>query len=230
MKAWLCVLIVMVLSAPQVLASGLGLHGSYWDSKEADDAWGGGALFRLNLHDRLLIDLRGSYFKFDGVSKGIESSKVNIVLAEDSEEFPGVMWLSEYADRLEVDMEVIPVEVALLAHFDVHDRITPYLGGGVGYYFLDAKMRKSAQDTEWLIKTSDEFGFFAVNGLHIRLNEYVQLFGEVRYTWLEFKKVKYRMPAPKDDLLWPAAIRAFEYEADLKMSGFGANVGLLFVF
>ncbi len=228
MKAWFCVLTMVVLSASPALAAGLGLHGSYWDSKEADDAWGGGALFRLDLHRNLQLDIRGSFFKFDGVEKDIDFSG-GMTWEGEWEGEPAEVEIIWFIDaQLELDFEVIPVEVALLAHFDLHDRITPYFGGGVGYFFLDAKVRKSEWDN-WRVKTSNEFGFFSVGGLRILLNENISLFGEARYTWLEFDDVKYRFIFPSDSEI--AEIKAHDdYETKLKMNGFGANVGLLFVF
>ncbi len=228
MKAWFCVLTMVVLSASPALTAGLGLHGSYWDSKEADDAWGGGALFRLDLHQNLQLDIRGSFFKFDGVKEDLIFTGEMMFEMEFDGEVAEVTIVWNMDDQLELDFEVIPVEVALLAHFDLHDRITPYFGGGVGYYFLDAKAGKSEFDLDWETKTSNEFGFFAVCGLHIRLNEHVSLFGEARYTWLKFDDVKYRFMPPEDP--GDVFFIPLEYETELKMDGFGANFGLLFVF
>jgi hypothetical protein len=44
---------------------GIGPFGSYYNSDDADDAWGGGIMGRLGIADWLAVDARASYLNFN---------------------------------------------------------------------------------------------------------------------------------------------------------------------
>lgn len=184
MKKWLSVLTIIGMSASYALGSGLGGFGSYWDSEDADDTFGGGAVLRLDLDQSLKLDLRGSYFEFDDREGGIEAT-----------------------------LEVIPVEAALLVKLPLDQNFNAYVGGGGGYYFADAEFKAPGGTAD--VDIDDEFGFFALGGVEIMLSDTLSIFGEAKYTWVEFEEAEF------EDA---------EFEIDLDMTGFGANAGLLFKF
>ena len=186
MKKVLCVIMLAGLMSSQALASGLGIFGSYWDSKDAGDTYGGGALLRLPVNPTTSQDIRGSYFEF-------------------TERFEG----------MRTDWEIIPVEAALLIHLVTNPGFTLYAGGGGGYYFADATIR--GVDGNDRMDIDNEFGYFALAGLRLRLSPNMSLFAEAQYRWIDFDQAKFRGDDEKFDI-------------DLKMDGFGANAGLLLRF
>ena len=111
MKGLVFILLLVCMGTSQALAqgAGIGAFGSYWDSKDVDDAIGGGALLRFEPDPAFQMDLRGSYFEFDDQVGGGKA-----------------------------DLTVIPVEAALMFKPIVERGYEIYVGGGVGYYFADA--------------------------------------------------------------------------------------------
>lgn len=111
MRSMWKMMVVAGLMATQSMAGGLALFGSYWDAKDADDTFGGGAKFRANLNENVQLDVGGSYFMFEDDEMGVDS-----------------------------ELEVIPVEAALSFRTNIADTFAVYVGGGAGYYFVDGEM------------------------------------------------------------------------------------------
>ena len=179
MRMFLCVLGVVLLGAVAASANGLGVFGSYWDTNDNDDVWGGGAKLQIDLMENICVEARGAYFPEFGDSSG---------------------------EELKVD--IIPVEADAILKFPISDMLTPYVGGGVGYYIFDVENDIEGVDVD----IDNEFGYFALAGVEIAFNEQVSLFAEGKYTWLE------------------ATIEAsgdVEGEETGKLDGFGGNAGLM---
>lgn len=85
---------------------------------------------------------------------------------------------ASYLESEEEDWEttLIPLEAALTWRFSLAPHLTPYIGGGVGYYLVDAEATNShAPDV------SDEVaGYFALAGINLALGP-VTLFAEAKY-------------------------------------------------
>ena len=96
--------------------SGFGGFGSYWDSKDADDTWGGGAILRLGMGPQWQVDFRGSYYEFSQSTMGFKET-----------------------------LEIIPVEAALMFRMPLEHAFTLYAGGGGGYYFADYEAREGGE-------------------------------------------------------------------------------------
>ncbi len=187
MKKWLSVLAIVGFSVTTVYGSGLGGFASYWDSKDADSTWGGGALLRIDLDENLQLDIRGSYYEFS------------------DREF-GTKW----------ELEVIPIEAALMFKIPLDQQFNAYIGGGGGYYIADWEF--SSPEGRIKVDIDDEFGFFAVGGIDVRVGDALSIFGEAKYTWLEYKKAKVRELGPE------------RLDIDLDMNGIAVNIGLLLRF
>lgn len=194
MKKCLCVLLLLlVVGASQSLAQGgLGAFGSYWDSKDADDAFGGGALLRIEMGLMAQLDLRGSYYEFNDRFEDISTK-----------------------------LQIIPVEAALTFNLGTDPYFSPYVGGGIGYYFTDSDF--TVEDVKIRLDFDDEIGFFALAGLQFNPTYNLGLFGEVKYTWLDYDRARF---SAKD---FPE-LGTERVDIDLKMDGISINFGLLLLF
>ena len=180
MRMFLIVLGVVLLGASMASANGLGVYGSYWDTKDADSGFGGGAKLSMSFGQYFAVEARGTYFND----------------------------LSKDEGPLNVDLQVIPVEAGLVLNMPLSDAVTPYIGGGGGYYFLKADTDAGSVDID------DEVGWYAIAGLEIKLSDAVALFAEGKYTGVE--------GTAKND-----NVDNIVDKVDIDLSGFGGNAGLL---
>lgn len=193
MKRLFGILLLVCIGASTALAQGgLGVFGSYWDSKDADDAFGGGALLRMELGPAAQLDIRGSYYKFDDRLEGIKA-----------------------------ELQIIPLEAAFTFKLGMDPQFSPYVGGGIGYYFTDADL--TIGDLKINVDFDDEIGFFALGGLQFSPTYNLALFGEVKYTWLDYDRARIRA---RD---FPE-LGTERVDVDLKMNGIGVNIGLVLLF
>ena len=180
MKRLVILLAVIGLCAPSAWASGLGVFGTYWKTKGGDEAFdgdgfGGGAKLKLDLVPMLSLEVRGSYIS-----------------------------LKPKAD-VGGKLEIIPGEAGLVLNIVNQSKVLPYLGGGVGYYYMTPKGDEGESG-----KSKGEIGYYGVAGLEIELGESLALFVEGKYTVLSWKE-------SGDE----------DFSHDLKLDGFGGNAGLL---
>lgn len=114
-------------------------------------------------------------------------------------------WLESKEDDWETTL--LPLEAALTWRFRLMEKFMPYIGGGLGYYWLDAEARDpEAEDL------SDEYaGYFALAGLNLALGP-VTLFAEA----------KYNLVGPGKDLDW----RGSDLGAENALDGLSASAGL----
>ena len=180
MRMFLCVLGVVLLGAVAASANGLGVFGSYWDTKDADDGYGGGAKLQIDVMENICIEARGSYYPEFG---------------------------SDSDDEIKVD--IIPIEADAIIKFPISDLLTPFVGGGVGYYMFEVDNDVEGVD----VSIDDEFGFFALAGVEIGLSEQVSLFVEGKYTWL--------------DITADVSGGGESESEDGTLDGFGGNAGLM---
>ena len=104
------------------------------------------------------------------------------------------------------DVDMVPLEATGVFNFGmVGERIVPYVGAGVGYYFFDA------DDAD----LNDEVGFFPLVGLEVGLHR-VSVLLEARWLFLETDVDRAR--AELEDLI------------EAEIDGLGVNVGLLLRF
>lgn len=183
MKLWRLTACLMAMAittgAASALADGshptfsLGMGVQYWDAKDADlldeDGFAGANLIvRFQPSAYLGIDLRvGGSGVWDGKTYYVDGRKY----------------------ETDVTLSCCPVEVGLLLMLPLGDTVTLYAGPGAGYYFYDIDIETSSKHghhyhSEWHrhIELEDDFGWYAVGGLKVKLGSSVSLFGEVRYT------------------------------------------------
>jgi len=133
---------VLGLLAAPAAASDFGVYGSYWNTKDAGQGYGGGIKAGWNI-----VELRASYF--------------NDVTADEPTIFtPGQ--LNNGGNKFKI--HAAPLEAGL--KFDLaRDRpVNPYVGGGAAYYLLSTNRGKIKDEAGWYavagidIPTSSGFG------------------------------------------------------------------------
>ena len=112
MKKWI-VLVGLVLFVLPIAHAGLGVFGTYWDSKDYGDLHGGGIRLGTAIGGGFGIEARASYLSTD-------------LFGDD-----------------DVALDVIPLEAVLSWTFDASDMLKPYVGAGVGYYLKDLDFEAS---------------------------------------------------------------------------------------
>lgn len=180
MRYILTALMVLAFATAAASANSLGFFGAYWDPDELDHAYGVGGKLQLEVAPSVYIEARATYFP----------------KTKDKED-----------DSLKLD--IIPVEAAGILKFPV-DQLTPYAGGGIGYYIFRIAEEPAGVSAE----VENKVGLFAVAGLELSIGDAASLFGEAKYTWL-------------DDVELKASAGGVSDESKGKLSGFGANAGLL---
>lgn len=180
MRRFLAVLAVLALGATAASANGVGAFGSYWDTKDAESGFGGGAKLAVDLGSVVNLELRGAYFPD----------------------------LSDDVGAVNVDLKATAIEAGAVLRMPLSDTLALYVGGGGGYYLLEADSDLGDVDID------DEAGWYAVAGLEIGLSDSVAIIAEAKYTSLE-------ATAQNDD------IDELRDGADVDLTGLGANAGLM---
>ena len=181
MRYILTALVVLMFATAVASANGIGFYGSFWKPEDLDNAFGGGAKLQVEVVPGILLEARGGYFP-----KAKE----------------------EDVDEIEID--IIPVEAGGILKLPI-DVVTPYVGGGIGYYMFNTAKEPSGVTVE----VENKFGLYGVAGLEIALGEVASLFGEAKYTYLDKVEVTAKSGG------------ASVSHDDGKLSGFGANAGIL---
>ena len=180
----------------------LGAGVQYWDAKDADKLdedglLGGGLILRFRPSDVLGIDFRaGAVGAWDN-----DTYRVNGTKYEEESTF-----------------YCCPFEIGLVLTLPLTDVLSIYGGPGVGYYYYDIDIETTSKHNPHYhserskhIKLDDDFGWYAVAGVNIRLAPCFSLFGEARYTDTE--------TSLKDD-------KSEKFDC----SGFGAMAGFMIDF
>lgn len=167
MKKWvLAGLILMIGAMTSYAVPGLALYGSYWDTKDIDDAYGGGAKLKLELTPVICLEFRGTYFD---AFKHEESG-------------PGY--------KEEDKLRIIPVEAGVVLDMPI-DPVWIYAGGGAGYYIFDdgeINITMGDETTSLDVDFDNEWGWYAVAGIEFSLSRQVALFCEAQYRWVKAEK------------------------------------------
>ncbi len=182
MKRFLAVVLGLFAIAGIARADGgLGAMGSYWAPKGFQDNLGFGGKLTLG-GTSFGLEVRGSYFEN----------------------------LKQKAEEGNLALQVIPFEAGLVLRA-AGQQVTPYIGGGVGYYFLDGK------SSDGLYSVDDEVGWYATGGLEIPLGKSTALFGEALYRQVSGT-------AHSDSL------NNLQGDVNIDLSGLVVNVGFLIKF
>ena len=157
-KSIVGILLVLVL-APLAFAAGdgaggLGVFGSWWDSKDYGALYGGGVRFGAEIFSGIALEARASYLVSEDRDDVVEGRLVS------------------------TELELVPLEAAVTWTLDVSDALKPYVGAGAGYYLKNVDWK--ADDVIDEADDKDSVGYFALAGLNVVLGNVV-LFGEAKY-------------------------------------------------
>ncbi|MEF8943236.1 MAG: outer membrane beta-barrel protein [Desulfohalobiaceae bacterium] len=133
----------------------LGVFGSYQDTDDLDDGYGGG--LRYALFTRVADPAPGSVLEGIDIGGDVRAS-----------------WLADY-DEDAFDTDMYPAQANLLVRAELQNGFRPYAGGGVGYVWFD-------NDDKEL---DDEYSYSALLGFDQMITERFSLFVEGEYMWLE---------------------------------------------
>ncbi|MEA2604746.1 MAG: hypothetical protein QOF89_5738 [Acidobacteriota bacterium] len=131
----LCAMAALALLAGPAKAADLGVFGTYWDTRDADQGYGVGG----KVDFARFLELRASYFS--------DVTSNNPV--------PG---------RGDFKLRVVPLEAGLVYKFAPNERFTPYVGGGASYLLLDTNRGNIDNELGWYgvvgadVKTDHGFG------------------------------------------------------------------------
>ena len=190
MKSLRKLLTVIALFLPfACFAGGPGAYITYIDTDDLDESYGIGAKLDINITENLLVHARTAFYD---------------TLGQD---------IPFRASTLSADLEIVPVEVGVALDLSIADRLVPYIGGGLGWYILEADVAIAGRSQE--INIDDELGFYLLGGLRLDVSQGLAFFGEYQYravdTTLEGDSFGSRVVGP----------------VDVGLSGSSINVGLM---
>ncbi len=134
----------------------LGVFGSYQDTDDLDDGYGGG--LRYALFANVADPAPGSVLQGIDIGADLRGS-----------------WLADY-DEDAFDVDMFPVQTNLLIRASFQNGFRPYAGGGVGYIWFDNDGDKDLDD---------EYSYSAILGFDQEITDRFSLFVEGEYMWLE---------------------------------------------
>jgi hypothetical protein len=114
-----------------------------------------------------------------------------------------------------IEAEVTPIEVGMTYNLSNRDDFMIYLGGGGGYYMMEATVDVGAGGRDADI--DNEWGWYGLAGVEIRLASSLHLFAEGMY-----RSVDAAVPA--------GGVDGLEEKLNLEFDGLGGNAGLLWIF
>ena len=167
MKKLLLIIAAVLLSTSPAMAGGFQLFGSYADTTDAGDTFGGGLGLAIPFGESGLgLDLRGTYYQ-EVSDEGASA------IFDDDEEF--------FEDE---SLEVLPIDAGLRYEFDTASNFNPFIMGGFSYFLLDT--------TREGLDVDDETGFYVGAGSKFGDPEGVGFFAEVLYRSTEATLVRER--------------------------------------
>lgn len=190
MRKLLTIAALAALFALPASAGDFSLYGAYWDTDAADDALGGGLRLGIPLGEVITLDFRATYYE-ELVNRPFER-------VGDLE--------TPFVDN---GIQVLPVDLGLRFRFAGGETVTPYIGGGGTYYFLDSDFGN----------LKDEAGWYALGGVEVG-----SFFVEGQYRGVEVTVEN--DPADFDDI----DDIEFDPETAVKLDGFGVNAGWVWRF
>lgn len=147
---------VMLLATVPAAAAGFSVFGSYWNTSDVEDTFGGGLGLTFPIGGAGLgLDFRATYYQ------------------ELSDEPIGNLFDDDEGFFEEESLEVLPLEAGLRYNFDTDGTFNPWVGAGISYMLLDF--------TRENVEVDDETGFYVVAGSSFGDPEGVNFFAEALY-------------------------------------------------
>ena len=130
LKQFLVAIATLSLFCAPAMAGSFGVFGSYWDSSDASNSWGGGARVGFGFVKFLELEIKGTYYP-------------SFTLTESGQS---------------VDFKATPVDGGLRFNILPEKSINPYVGAGATYYFLNTSDGSADNKTGWYGEGGVEFG------------------------------------------------------------------------
>lgn len=156
MKKALGITLALCLWASLAGATDFKLYGSYWDTTDVEDAFGGGLGISFPLGGSpLSLSFAGTYYQ------ELTDEPVSNLFDDDEGVFQ------------DEGLEVLPVDAGLQFNFQPNGPFDVWIGGGVSYFFIDTT--RSGLDVD------DETGWHASVGSRFGSREGANFFAEALY-------------------------------------------------
>jgi len=180
---------IFTLNTAISFAGGPGIYGTYIDTEDLEESYGAGAKLDINVTQNLIIQARSAFYDTLGQDMIIGTSEI------------------------QADLNIVPVEVGMTYDLTIADRVIPYIGGGLGWYILEADVVIDGDAQS--VNIDDELGYYLRGGLRLDPGQNLSIFGEYQY-----RQVDTTLP---DD----SFERRVRGEVDVGLSGSSINVGLM---
>jgi len=187
MKRLSLVIVAMSILANSALAAGIGAFGSYWDSEDAGESYGYGVRLASTSDPAGFLEVRASRF-------------------------------NQFEDKdtgKESELDIIPIDIGITLNMSPEDSLQFYIGGGGSYYMMETEVDTPTGSKD--VDLDDEWGWYGLIGLNIKLSDNLMLFGEGCYRQVEGT-------IPEDDL------EEANSDVTFKLDGFGGSAGLMLMF
>jgi hypothetical protein len=156
MKKLLCVLAITFCATTPSWAAGFEVFGSYWNTSDVEDTFGGGLGLAFPIGASPLdLELRATYYQ------------------ELSDEPVGNLFDDDEGFFEDESLEVLPLEAGLRFNFAQDSAFNPWVGVGASYMLLDS--------TREGIDIDDETGYYVSLGGRFGDPDGARFFAEARY-------------------------------------------------
>jgi len=156
MRKALGIALLLLVTASAAKAADFKLYGSYWNTSDADDTFGGGLGFSFPLGSTpLSLSFAGTYYQ------ELSDEPVSNLFDPDEGVFR------------EESLEVLPVDAGLQFNFTPNGPFNAWIEGGFSYFFIDT--------TREGIDVDDETGWHASIGSRFGSRQGANFFAEALY-------------------------------------------------
>ena len=173
---------------------------SYWDTADASDGTGFGAVFSFGVSPNVAVDMRYTWYDDLAEGNGMEGAS-------------------------DIDLKIEPIEMGLSFFGDIGSSLRVHIGGGLGYYMIEGNI-DAVVGREMTFDPDDEVGLYLVAGFETIvagnfsedvLASEVTLFFEVIYRDVSIDEAEVSNTVDRREVI---------QNGDL--AGVGANAGLRF--
>lgn len=157
--------VILVCAAPAAMAQSFQLYGSYWDTSDVDETFGGGVGFGIPFGETGLgLHINGTYYQ------ELSNDPLDNIFDDDEGVFE------------DESLEVLPVDVGLHYEFAPGGTFSPWIGAGFSYFLLDSTFEG--------VDVDDETGFHVSLGSRFGASESTNFFVEAIYRSTEATLVR----------------------------------------
>lgn len=168
-------LILACATSPAAMASGFELFGSYWETSDVDETFGGGIGVGIPFGETGLgLHARATYYQ-ELTDEPLEG----LFDPDEDEDF--------FAEE---SLEVLPIDVGLRYEFAPRGAFSPWIGAGGSYFLIDT--------TREGVDVDDETGFHVSLGSRFGDSEGTNFFAEALYRSTEATLIRRERPGDDD--------------------------------